>query len=151
MKNYQKTVLFLYPKLPRLVKDLTERIEIKAITSYNEKVNAEERIEKLIEYIYAKNCLEFWKTEMDELVSAFTTDEKYLLEYRYFRRKKILSENFAGYEMNCSERTYFRRQQRLAYKINAEMQKRNLTENKIENRLCSAFRCQNSFWYERFS
>ena len=54
----------------------------------------------------------------DAVWKKLTKEEKYLLEYKYFRRKRMLEGEFAGMKLDFSERTYFRRQIRLSAKLN---------------------------------
>ncbi len=127
MKAYQKLMLLLYPKLGRMAEDIKKMIEsLAGVCGGNE--TAEQSVQKILDYMYVRDCFIVLKAELDEVFVKLEREERYLLEYKYFRRKKVLSEEFADMQMNCSERTYFRRQNRLAEKINSLLMQSGLSE-----------------------
>ncbi len=117
MKDYQKILLYLYPKLGGLIRCAEEIVRAKAVASGTD-VRTEQCIEKIIEYIRFRDELVVLSEKMDKIFATLGTEERYLLEYKYFRRKSRLEGEFAGVCVSCSERTYFRRQARLASKLN---------------------------------
>ncbi len=119
MKGYQKVMLYAYPKLKRWTEDIGQMIRAKACASYRGRETAESCVEKLLEYQYAQNCFQSLKADLDTIFGALTEEELYLLEYKYFRRKKVLQSKFCDFRVDYSERTYFRRQKRLEIKLNA--------------------------------
>ena len=68
------------------------------------------------------------KEAADRAVDACTEEERFLLEYKYFRRRKELRGRFSGAEVSCSERNYFRRQAALLRKMVSELGRRGWTE-----------------------
>lgn len=128
MKDYQKVILLLYPKMGRLIEDIGQIVEAKARASYNGAECAERCVKKLLDYIYVRDELFFLKQQTDEIVESLGREERYLLEYKYFRRKRVLEGEFSDFCLNTSERTYFRRQQRLAARFNAALVARGLDE-----------------------
>ena len=127
MKAYQKVMLLLYPKLGGLAEDVRKIINALACACGGSEA-AEQSVERVIGYLYVRRCFLAMKAELDEVISQLGREERYLLEYKYFRRRKVLAEEFADLRIDCSERTYFRRQQRLARAVNAELVRRGLTE-----------------------
>lgn len=127
MKAYQKVMLLLYPKLERTAEDIRKIVNALACSCGGSEA-AEQSVERVIDYMYARNCFLAMKAEMDELIAQLGREERYLLEYKYFRRRKVLVGEFADLSMDCSERTYFRRQNRLADKFNALLLRRGLSE-----------------------
>ena len=111
MKDYQKILLYLYPKLGGLIRCAEEIVRAKAVASGTD-VRTEQCIEKIIEYIRFRDELVVLSEKMDKIFATLGTEERYLLEYKYFRRKSRLEGEFAGVCVSCSERTYFRRQAR---------------------------------------
>lgn len=118
VKDYQKVILFLYPKLSRLTEDIGKIVEAKAQASYSGKESAEACAQKILDYLYVRDCFAVLKENMDKVMEQLTREEKYLLEYKYFRRKKVLVGEFSDFSVQYCERTYFRRQKRLAGKMN---------------------------------
>ncbi len=127
MKDYQKVLLYAYPKLGRIAEDIGQIVRAKACASVMGRETALACAEKLIGYNFFREQLLFLKDELDGLLANLTREEQFLLEYKYFRRKKELAA-FADVRLSCSERTYFRRQQRLARTIHAELLRRGLSE-----------------------
>lgn len=116
MKDYQKILLFLYPKLERLTRCAGEVIEARAVASGADP-GTERCIEKILALIGFRNALLFLSDKMDRIFSALSREERYLLEYKYFRRRSMLEGEFGDLSLSCSERTYFRRQARLSCKL----------------------------------
>ena len=118
MKDYQKVLLYAYPKLERMAEDIGQIVLAKARASVMGRETALACAEKLIRYNFLRGQILFLKDELDGMLSCFSREERFLLEYKYFRRKSRLEGEFAGVCVSCSERTYFRRQARLASKLN---------------------------------
>lgn len=128
MKAYQKVMLLLYPKLERIAEDIRKIVNALACCC-GAGEGAEKSVERVLDYIYVRGCFLAMKAEMDEVLAQLCREERYLLEYKYFRRKQKLAGEFADLRMDCSERTYFRRQNRLADKFNALLLRRGLSED----------------------
>ena len=92
MKDYQKVLLYAYPKLERMAEDIGQIVLAKARASVMGRETALACAEKLIRYNFLRGQILFLKDELDGM------------------------------------RTYFRRQQRLARAVNAELVRRGLTE-----------------------
>lgn len=127
MKDYQKVLLYAYPKLGRMAEDIGQIVQAKARASVMGREPALSCAEKLIGYNFLREQLLFVQGELDGVLAKLTREERFLLEYKYFRRKRELAA-YADLRLSCSERTYFRRQQRLARTVNAEFVRRGLTE-----------------------
>lgn len=121
-------LLYVYPRLERLEENIGQLVEAKARASYAGKESAEECAKKMIEYIYIKDCFSWIRASLNEILASLSAEERYLLEYKYFRRKKVLEGEFAGMCCAFSERTYYRRQRKLADKLNGELIRRGMDE-----------------------
>lgn len=109
LKDYQKIVLYLYPRLPQLMRCAEEVAREKALASAYE--TATERCaEEIIGYIRLRDCLAVLGERAKRMFSALSEEEKFLLEYKFFRRGGRRAPAL-------SERTYFRRQAKLAAKL----------------------------------
>ncbi len=118
LKDHVKVMLFLYTRTGRLIDCIGEIIKAKGMASFSAGQSTEACMEKMIEYAHFRNCLLVLREEMKKIMEKLTKEEKYLLEYKYFRRKRMLEGEFAGMKLDFSERTYFRRQIRLSAKLN---------------------------------
>ena len=127
MKAYQKVMLLLYPKLERIAEDIRKIVNALACCC-GAGEGAEKSVERVLDYIYVRGCFLAMKAEMDEVLAQLCREERYLLEYKYFRRRKVLEGEFAGLCCPFAERTYYRRQNALAHKLNGQFMRRGMDE-----------------------
>ena len=133
MKEYQTVMLFIYPKLERFSNDVKKLVDALACECGCGE-DAEKSVRRVMEYMYVRDLFIVLKSDLDEVFSLLTEEEKFMLEYKYFRRRKVLGGEFAAVQMNCSERTYFRRQNRLENKLNALFLQRGMTQEWFEEK-----------------
>ena len=115
--SYVKTILYIYPRLERIAADYGDHIRHRAILSYENRT-AERAAEYLAEEILKKRAIEALKERVDAALKKLNDEERFLLEVRYFGRKKKLREFLeAGTERPGSERSYYRKQERLLKKV----------------------------------
>ena len=130
MDTYVKAVLYVYPRLEKIEKDYEEHIKNKAFLSYDYRSATEVLTEYIAGEIIRKNLIGDLKGRVERALEKLSTEEKFLLELRYFGRKKALAE----YCEKCvrksmgSERNYYRRQNRTLGKISALLKLGGLTE-----------------------
>ena len=116
-ESYAKTILYIYPRLERIAADYGDHIRHRAILSYENRT-AERAAEYLAEEILKKRAIEALKERVDAALKKLNDEERFLLEVRYFGRKKKLREFLeAGTERPGSERSYYRKQERLLKKV----------------------------------
>lgn len=127
-----KAFLYCYPKMEQMEGNYEEHIKNKAYTSF--KIAAERIAEEIAEEILKKSLLKDLKRRMDKVIERLTEQEKYLLELRYFRRKKALAEYEEKYGKDFfgSVRNYFRRQAALLKKTEILMERYGLGKEKRE-------------------
>ena len=101
--------MYAYPLLRTVEKDYEEYIRNKALLSY--KCDAFAAAWTIAKRIEEKRSLVWLRERVDKVMKALTPSEQELVEARYFGKKKA-ARDLAG----C-ERSYFRRQDRLAKKI----------------------------------
>ena len=116
MKEYQAAMLLAYPRVGRIAEHLGQLIEAKAAASYRGRERTEECVEQILRYLRAKDCLLACGAAVDEVLAGLTREERFLLEYKYFRRQEKLAAEFGGFGLPCSERQYYRMQRRLERK-----------------------------------
>lgn len=115
--EYIKVLLYAYPKLEELSRAVAEGARVKAMLSFRGTEDTCSLAERIAEEMARSEQLLFLKRKMDVLLAFFTDEELFLLEYKYFRRRKVLRENYGEGEIGCSLRSYFRRQNALLKKI----------------------------------
>lgn len=117
--DHAKAILYVYPMMGALAEAVRTAAENKALLSYRSRSSALHDLEAVAEEIFLGERLDSLKEVLDGIVSRLSEEERFLLEYRYFRRKKILKRY--GTELCYSERSYFRKQERLLRKISAKL------------------------------
>lgn len=128
--DYIKAILYAYPSLGEIGEAVGASAEHKALLSYKNPRSTEELALEIMREISAKEALSELSSLVDTLLGRCTREELYLLEYKYFRRKEALG-SFAGYSLSCSERSYFRKQNRLLKKAAEFFGKRGWTQERF--------------------
>lgn len=128
MENCVKTILYCYPQLGGIENGYMQHIRNKAVLS----VDGREPAQKLAEYLALEVVRKSKVRELIDLVntviSNLNTEEKLLLNVRYFgkldRVKRAFAAKYAGIADDnmrtvkfWSERTYFRKQKKLLTKL----------------------------------
>lgn len=118
--DHVKVLLYAYPKIEALAEAVGEGARIKAFLSFRSVQTADALAEKIAEEIVISKKLYLLKGEMDQILSSCSVKTRYLLEYKYFRRKRVLRDEFRGFSLPVSEREYFRMQTALLLKMSAK-------------------------------
>lgn len=126
MENYAKVILYTYPLLRTVGKDYADHIRNKAVLSYESSWGTEKLAEYLAEEILRKERLEWLKSVVDEILGELNDWERDLVNVRYFAKGRKRAQ--ARCRENMSEREYFRRQQRLAEKLNKMLREKGVTK-----------------------
>lgn len=130
MKDYQKAMLYLYPRLGRYAEDLEQYITAKALASSLGREDTETCVQTMIDCAYARDCCGRLQALLDGVLAQLTEEERQMLEYKYFRRKE--PARAAPLPFSCSQRTYYRRQLRLESKLNACFLRQGMDEGRFE-------------------
>lgn len=126
--NYVKATLYAYPQLERIGKGYGEHIANRAILSHDGRMATEKLMVYLAQEIEEKRKIERLKMVLDSILAGLSTEEKLLLDVRYFGKIEAVKRIFAAVKAGIageqyakiplwSERTYFRRQTALLKKI----------------------------------
>ena len=121
-----KAILYVYPMMKGLAEATRVGATNKALLSYRSKRDAMSDLEAVAEEVLLAQRFEELSDTVDTLLARLSKEELLLLEYRYFRRKRVL-DTFSK-ELLCSERNYFRKQARLLEKLTALLKARGITE-----------------------
>lgn len=108
---YAKVLLYAFPKLRGVSEAVTAGIENKALLSFRSVSSAYAVAESLAEEILLRENLDGVTDAVEKVLQTFSEEESFLFEYRYFRRKRVLREQFGEYLPACSERQYYRLQE----------------------------------------
>ena len=147
MENCVKAILYTYPKLHIIEKDYEEHIQNRAILSYRYKGSVESLTEYLAQEVIRRHRLAELKKTLDKLFQKLSEEERLLLQLRYFgkirRAKNGEKESFSEVtkslkqefveELKWSERSYYRKQNRLLKKLVAEFNRIGLNKESFEN------------------
>ncbi len=140
MKKYVKVALYAYPILKKIGEEYQIHISNRALLSYKSGKTTEELAEYLAKEIICKQRLEWLKGFIDERLEGLDEIEKALLYLRYFSPSKSrrdltrLQENAQALEKidAWSDSTYFRRQAKLADKVERAFMQGGLIEEIFE-------------------
>ena len=133
MKSYVQALLYVYPKLKTIERDLETHIRNKALLSYRFSGSADELCERLIGDIEEKKRVEDLERVLESIIGGLTTEERFLLEFKYFGRQRRLSEYWDELGKRFgSERQYYRRQERLLNKLCSIFERLGLTEENFQ-------------------
>ena len=128
MQNYQQILLYIYPKLNRFIEDIQSFINYRAVHSYHIHLKVEKNISTMLDVLDRKRKLMLAQEILTKLFEQFSDEEKYLLEYKYFRRKELLLGKYRDFPLNYSSRTYYRKQKKIEAKVNALFMQQSLDE-----------------------
>lgn len=127
---YVKLLLYAFPRLERLEDSLRCSAENKALLSFRAQCDTFTLAAKIADMFLMADALCRLRGALSFAVNECTEEEKFLLEYKYFRRKKELSE-FAGKRLLCSRRTYFRHQSAVLSKMAALLARQGYTQREV--------------------
>lgn len=116
--TYEKTLLYAYPYLGRMSEAIGRETEVKAALSYRRE-NTERVVEELLDGIFQREILQEIGRKIGEILKEFSKEERYLLEYKFFRRKRKLIAYGEDVLSQLSERTIYRRQKEILKKFSA--------------------------------
>ena len=133
LKNYAKVILYAYPLLRTVEKDYEEHIGNKALLSYEGRWTAEQTAEYLAREILEMRRLEWLKAIVKKTLDGLSDVEKTLVAIRYFGKRKgvkalLSDEKNPLKESGWTERSYFRKQERLGEKLTELFALAGLTE-----------------------
>ncbi len=132
MFEYEKTLLYIYPKMGYLQFVYRELADTKIVTSVKNTDRCEKIVEEILDCIAIKEAIERLKVLIDGILCFLTEDEKCILEYRYFRRKELLNGKYAGYEFSCSYTSFLRKSKAVTKKFSLLLNKCGYTKQKFE-------------------
>lgn len=130
MFGYEKTVLYLYPYAERLKESYEALAETKKETSYRMN-DAVKVVQEVITAYGIANNIDVWRKATDDILLELSEEEKCLLEYRFFRRKKYLMGKYYRFCFPFSYTSFFRRIRALTKKVSEMFGEAGFTEKKF--------------------
>ena len=135
-----KAILYTYPKLKALEEDYAQHIENKAVLSYKYIGDPSVLAEYIAGEICKKRKLAWLKEELDQVFNRLTEEEYLLLSIRYFgkisraknERAKIDTAKELLEKYQWSERSYYRKQNRVLKKMIAEVNRIGINKEVFE-------------------
>lgn len=106
--DYVKALLYAYPQMEKMEEALSVSVENKAALSFKDHLSAFESAGLIIEEMAVKLRIARVRSVLERAILHMTERERFLLEYKYFRRRDYLKERSCAF--SCSERTYYRNQ-----------------------------------------
>ena len=91
MYEYVKVILYAYPKLDEIAEATERSGENKAALSYRTPGDTFAVALSVAEEFILAERIRALKTTVDEMLSGLNGEERFLLEYKYFRRKSNFS------------------------------------------------------------
>ena len=126
--EYVRALLYAYPKMKMLADAVREGARVRAVLSFRFPRDTLSRMEGIAaDMEYAERLL-VWKGELDHILSGCDEDELFLLEYKYFRRRRVLDSMNKDGALSCSERSYFRHQNAVLEKVAGALIRRGCTK-----------------------
>lgn len=106
---YAKSILYAYPCIERLIEQIDETVEKRALASMNDCSPCFNQCEKIVELTNRKILLIKLKGYVETAIADFTAEELDCLDYKYFRKKpKSFYKDF-----DFTSRAYFRKQNKI--------------------------------------
>ena len=124
LKDYVKTILYVYPLIRELEKEYQKHIENRAVLSYRVQSSVESQVEYLAKEIADKRNLLWLQSCVDKVLEQLSDSERTLIAVRYFGKTRAIKKAVAAkvktqtvQKNGMSERTYFRVQNKLVCKV----------------------------------
>ena len=140
MENYVKVLLYAYPMLQTIDKEYETHISNRALLSYRSTKSTQQTVEYIAKEIICKQRLNWLKKLLEKTVDKLTEEEKVLALIRYFcpcknrKAQSVHKENavILAEITTWSDGKYFRKQKKLAEKVECLLQNAGLTKEVYE-------------------
>lgn len=127
MFGYEKTALYLYPRAEYLKEMYRGIAKAKIDTSYKN-YDTEKLTEEVVNCLLQERAIEKWRDRTEHILKDFSEEEMCLLEYKYFRRKKMLCGKYREYRFPFSYTSFFRRIRAVTKKFSFRLRGKGFSE-----------------------
>ncbi len=125
---YAKAVLYAYKNLTKVMEQIDELVEKKALASLSDLSPCLSQCEKILSYTKQKDVLITLKIVVDNILKKFSDEDLTFFSYKYFKdRPKEFFVNF-----DYTGRAYFRRQVKLALTFSEKLEKAGIDDRWFE-------------------
>ena len=125
-----KTLLYAYPHMNGFAEAAQTAAYNKAVLSFSSYATALDAAAAVAEEVFCSRRLSSLAEELSRMIGALREEERFLLEYKYFRRRARLREYGDRIE-NYSQRSYFRKQNALLAKLGARLAEAGWTDERF--------------------
>ena len=125
--NFVKVILYSYSRLAPTAEAVQVAARNKALLSYRNPLDTLTLMVRISDEIFLARHLMALKEAVDDALDVLSNEERFLLEYKYFRRKSHRKQ-FEDFVLGCSQRQYFRKQQALLKRMSALLTRRGWTD-----------------------
>ena len=77
VKAYQKVLLLVWPKLKKLTENIGQYAQAKAYASFSGKETAEKCVQKILDYMYIRDCFAALQEKMKRALKRLNEEEMY--------------------------------------------------------------------------
>lgn len=130
---YAKSLLYAYSNLEKVMEQIDELVEKRALSSISDVSPAIYQYEKILLLTEQKDVLIVLKKKMDDVLKRFSASDLDYFDYKYFKVKP--RECFI--EFDFTSRAYFRRQNKLVAKFSERMEKAGVDDEWFKKYCCS--------------
>ncbi len=128
---FVKVFLYAYPRMRALAEAVSAAVENKAVLSFRSMDSALTAAEKIVDEMLLQRNIDGAADCVERVLKTLSDEELFFLEYKYFRRKRLLKEQFTQFSPFCSERNYYRKQAALLRKITFLLAAQGWTEQRF--------------------
>lgn len=116
MYEYEKVTLYAYSRAEALKKVYLKVAKGKIERSFY-RTDTERLAGEIVNLYFLVGAIEKWRKRTEQVLKDFSEEELCLLEYRYFRRQKLLKGKYFQYNFPFSYTSFFRKIQRVTKKF----------------------------------
>lgn len=121
---YAKSILYLYKDVDKLIDQIDELVEKKALSSMYDLSPCQDICESILNLTEQKDAIITLKLKTEDALSKFTDEDLIYLEYKYFR--KADKERYKN--LDYTSRAYFRKQIKLVEKFALRLEKKGVND-----------------------
>lgn len=132
MYEYEKTMLYVYPNARVLKALYAELADGKIKRSALNDGNTEKLVKEIMTCIEIQKAISRLVERVECILRYFTEEEKFIMEYRFFRRKKYLDEKYGEYKPNFSRSGFYRKIDEILKKFSAVLRDQGYTEKNFK-------------------
>lgn len=108
MYEYEKTLLYIYPRIGILKALYFELADNKIMFSIDENRDPVKLAGEIIDCIYLRDTFDKVKGYIEKVMESLSEEELCMLEYKFFRRRRMV-KHYQGKQFECSYASFLRK------------------------------------------